>query len=111
MSQDFKEIAGMFHIVETDQWDEDFANLAGQAYVEVEPDGTGRFQFCAVSGVMDCRLTERDGEPAIEFSWEGGDEDTPVCGRGWMTLGNDPIKGHIFIHMADDSGFVAKRVK
>lgn len=103
--------AGTFHIVEMDQWDEDFLNLVTRAYMQLNADGTGRFQFGAVHGVMDCRWTERDGKPALDFSWEGFDEGDPVTGRGWALLDGDMLNGHLYFHMGDDSGFVAKRAK
>jgi len=102
-------ITGRFHIVEMDAWDEESFNLLGQAFVEVEPDGTGRFQFCAVTGFIDCRWMERDGNPGFDFSWEGDDEGDPVSGRGWAVLLGDELEGHLFFHMGDDSGFVARR--
>lgn len=102
---------GTFHIAEMDQWDEDFLNLVTQAYMQLNADGTGRFQFGAVDGFMDCRWTERDGKPALDFSWEGFDEGDPVTGRGWALLDGDTLNGHLYFHMGDDSGFVAKRTK
>jgi hypothetical protein len=48
--------------------------------------------------------------PAPEFSWEGFDDGSPACGRGWAALGTaGRLVGHIFIHKGDDSGFVAER--
>ena len=53
---------------------------------------------------------DRDGRPGAEFSWEGFDEDTPASGRGWVVLEEDgSLRGHIFIHLGDDSGFRATR--
>jgi len=102
---------GMFRIVETDQWDQYFLNLVTQAYMQIYPDGSGRFKFGAVDGSMDCNWTERDGRRALEFSWERFDESDPVNGRGWAVLDGDVLKGHLYFHMGDDSGFVAKRAK
>jgi hypothetical protein len=52
----------------------------------------------------------RDGAACAEFSWEGHDEDDPVCGRGWITLGTaGRLVGHFFTHNGDDSGFVRQR--
>ncbi len=51
------------------------------------------------------------GNPAVEFSWEGGDgaDGTPLSGRGWAVLDEGELNGMIFMHLGDDSGFVAKK--
>jgi len=77
--------------------------------MEIKNDGTGRFQFGAVGGLIDCRSTVRDGKQAIGFSWEGVDEGDPVHGRGWAVWDGDTLQGHLYFHMGDDSSFVAKR--
>jgi hypothetical protein len=53
----------------------------------------------------------RDGEPAVEFSWEGTDgaDVTPLTGRGWAVLRDDELHGMIFIHLGDESEFEAER--
>ena len=61
------------------------------------------------SGGIECWEVERDGKPAIEFSWDGNDEMYPVQGRGWAVLDGDEIEGRIFIHRGDDSAFRAVR--
>jgi hypothetical protein len=91
-----------------DLWDADAIELVGPAVIEIRPDGTGWFRFIAVEGHMDCRHVEREGRPAVEFSWDGRDEDDRVTGRGWAQLDTDgSLRGHIFIHAGDDSGFLA----
>lgn len=57
------------------------------------------------------RTTNRDGKPAVEFSWEGGDgaDGTALTGRGWAVLQDDKLNGMFCIHEGDDSEFVAKR--
>jgi hypothetical protein len=64
-----------------------------------------------VRGYMDWRLTTRDGVPAVEWSWEGKDEMDPAKGRGWAKLKDDQLHGMIFLHLGDESCFVAKRAK
>lgn len=104
---------GLWHILSMDEWGEDYLNEEVQAFIDLEANGTGHFQFGYVSGYMDWRPTTRDGEPAVEWSWEGGDgaDGTPVNGRGWAKLIEDELHGVIFIHLGDESGFVAKRAK
>ena len=44
-------------------------------------------------------------------SFEGQDEYDPVSGRGWVIIEDDTLKGKIFFHAGDESGFKAKRTK
>ena len=71
----------------------------------------GHFQFGLVSGNIDSLETQRDGQPAMEWSWEGVAEMDECSGRGWAKLEGDELRGMIFFHQGDESGFVAKRVK
>ena len=104
---------GLWHIVSMSEWDEDYFNAEVQASIEFEADGTGHFQFGYVQGYMDWRPGTRDGQPAVEWSWEGDDgaDGTPLTGRGWAKLENDQLHGMIVIHLGDESEFVAKRPK
>jgi hypothetical protein len=91
-----------------DLWDRDAIDLVGAAFIEIARDGRGRFQFIAVSGVIDGRHVEREGRPAVEFTWDGSDEGDRVSGRGWVQLHPDgSLLGHVFFHDGDDSGFRA----
>jgi hypothetical protein len=58
---------------------------------------------------MDCRVTHRDGQPAVEFSWDGNDETEQVFGRGWAVLDDDGLNGMIFFHLGDETSFTARR--
>jgi hypothetical protein len=74
---------GLWHIVSMSGWDEDYFNEEVQAFIEFEENGTRHFQFGYVSGYMDWRPGTRDGQPAVEWSWEGGDgaDGTPLTGE------------------------------
>ena len=52
-----------------DQWDRDFIDAEVRGYFEFDAEGLGSFQFGYVQGQIDYRVAERDGKPAIEFSW------------------------------------------
>ena len=58
---------------------------------------------------MDCRLTTKDGEPAVEWTWDGNDEMEAAQGRGWAVLKGEELHGMIFFHLGEDSDFVARR--
>jgi len=99
---------GRWRIVSMSAWDEDFIDEEEEGYFEFYDKG-GEFHFGYVHGHMDCRLTTRDGEPAVEWSWEGNDEMDPAQGRGWAVVKNDELHGMVFFHGGDDSEFVAKK--
>ena len=94
-------------------WDEDYLNEEVQAFLEFEANGTGHFQFGCVQGYMDWRPGARDGQPAVEWTWEGSDgaDGTPLTGRGWAKLEDEELHGMIVIHLGDESEFVANKAK
>jgi hypothetical protein len=104
---------GSWRIVSMSAWEDDYLDEEAQAFIEFEVTATGHFQFGYVSGYMDWRPTTRDGEPPLEWSWEGGEgaDGTPLTGRGWAKLEDDHLHGMIAIHLGDESEFVAKRAK
>ena len=110
-SQQASPFIGRWHIVSMTKWDEDFINAEVQGFIEFDDKSSGSFQFGYVSGDMDCSLTTRDGEPAVEWSWDGNDEMEHAEGRGWAVLKDDELHGMIFFHEGDESGFMAKRAK
>ena len=103
-----RRVAGRWRIVEMDLWDRDAIDLVGPAIIEITADGRGSFRFIAVEEFIDARHVDLDGPPAVEFSWDGYDEGDQVSGRGWARLDEDgSLRGHLFIHWGDDSGFRA----
>jgi hypothetical protein len=102
---------GRWHIVSMSMWDEDYLNEEVQAFIEFDDRGSGSFQFGYVQGIIDYREGLRGGQPAAEFSWEGGDgaDGTPLTGRGWAMLEGEGLHGLIAIHMGDESEFEADR--
>jgi hypothetical protein len=101
---------GGWRIVSMSAWEDEYLDEEVQAYFEFE-EGGGSFQFGYVQGQIDYRTGTRDGKPAVDFSWEGGDaaDGTPLTGRGWATLDGDELHGEFLIHEGDESEFVAKR--
>jgi hypothetical protein len=104
---------GLWHIVSMSGWDEDYFNEEVQAFIELEANGTGHFQFGYVQGYMDWRPGTRDDQPAVEWTWEGTDgaDMTEMMGRGWAKLEGEELHGMIVIHLGDESDFVAKRAR
>jgi hypothetical protein len=101
---------GRWRIVSMPTWDDDYLDEEMQAFIEFDDKDVGEFHFGYVHGSMDCRLTTRDGEPAVEWSWDGNAEMDPAQGRGWAVLRGGELHGMIFLHMADDSEFVARPI-
>jgi hypothetical protein len=54
-------------------------------------------------------MGEREGKPAVEFSWNGQDEMDQAQGRGWLVLEGDELRGMFCFHLGDESGIVLKR--
>lgn len=103
-------LLGRWRITDMEMWDTEYIDMEVRAFIEFEPDRMGHFQFGLVRGYMDCHPTERDGRPAVEWSWEGNDECDPAMGRGWAVLETEKtLVGRIFIHQGDSSSFRAKR--
>src|SRR5205814_4114832 len=92
-----------------DRWEQDFVDAEVEGFVEIDSKGAGEFRFGYVHGWMDCRPGTRDGQPAVEWTWDGNDEMDPAQGRGWAVVRGDELHGMIFFHGGDDSEFVAKR--
>ena len=100
---------GRWRIVSMSACDEDYIDEEEEGFFEFDEKGWGEFHFGYVHGRMDCRLTTRQGEPAVEWTWDGNDEMDPAQGRGWAVVMGDELHGMIFFHGGDDSEFVAKR--
>ena len=103
--------AGRWRIVSMSAWEDDFLDEEVEAYIEFNDRGWSDFHFGNVQGNMDCRQTTREGEPAVEWSWDGNAEMDAAQGRGWAVLRGEELHGMIFFHGGDDSEFVAKRAK
>lgn len=104
---------GVWHIVSMSAWDESYFNEEVQAFIEFEPYGTGLFQFGYLRGEIDCKASEREGIPGVEFSWEGidGVDGRSVTGRGWANVQHGELRGKFFIHLGEESEFAAKQAQ
>jgi len=100
---------GRWRIVSMSAWGQGFIDEEEEGCIEFGDKDQGQFHFGYVHGQMDCRGATRDGEPAVEWTWDGNDEMDPAQGRGWAVLKGDELHGMIFFHQGDDSEFVAKK--
>ena len=102
-------VVGRWLVESMDQWDRDFIDEDVRGYFEFDAKNSGDFHFGYVQGRIDYRLGEREGRPAVEFTWDGNDEMDPAQGRCWLVLDGDELKGMLFFHQGDESGIVLKR--
>ena len=93
------------------EWDKDYIDVEVPGYFEFGDNNLGSFQVGYVQGELDYRVTERDGKPAVEFSFEGGDgaNGKPCSGRGWLTGDVEKFNGMFFFHLGDESGIELTR--
>lgn len=100
---------GTWQIAEMEAWDQDYIDAEIPGFISFDQRGMGEFHFGYVHGYMDCHYTKRDGNEAVEFSWEGNDEMDPASGRGFATIKDGNLVGHLFFHEGDNSEFKALR--
>jgi hypothetical protein len=106
------DFTGTWHIYEMELWDEDYFNMDVQAYIMIEPDNRGYFQFGLVSGDIDGRIVNYADGKRFEFTWEGNEECDHVFGSGWVKIKEkDVLEGEFRFHLGDSSTFLARRAK
>lgn len=102
-------ITGRWLIESMTEWDREFIDEDVRGYFKFDKKDSGDFQFGYVQGEIDYRMSERDGTPAVEFTWDGHDEMESAQGRGWLVLEGDELHGMFYVHFGDESGIVLKR--
>jgi hypothetical protein len=105
------DLTGHWSITSMSMWDDDYINEEVPGFFDFRAKNLGSFHFGYVQGETDYRVTQRDGKPAVEFSFMGfdaggGDE---CSGRGWLVLEGDTLTGMFFFHCGDESDIVLKR--
>jgi hypothetical protein len=104
------QLAGLWHIYEMEMWDESYFNMEVQAYIEIDEQGCGDFQFGLVTGQIDGELISDNSNLKLDFTWEGSDECDPASGSGWLKLKDkNKLEGKIKFHGGDSSMFLAER--
>lgn len=103
---------GKWRITSMSEWDEEYYDMEVPAYIKIENNLIGDFQFGLVSGEIDGNIVKRKDKYYFEFTWEGNDECDSASGSGWMKLNNkNNADGEIEIHSGDKSTFLAKKMK
>lgn len=104
--------SGSWHIVETELWDQDALDLVQPAFIKFDDESVGSLGMIVIGAGLDCRFGTRDGKPLVEFTFDGDDDGHPCNGRGWGVIDVDgKLRGRLFLHLGDDSDFVAERSK
>ncbi|MBX3159202.1 MAG: hypothetical protein KF773_24755 [Deltaproteobacteria bacterium] len=102
--------SGTWRITETELWDTDALDMMQPAFIRFDDEMVGSFGMIVISAEIDCRFGVRDGKPLVEFTFSGDDDGHPCTGRGWGVIDADgKLRGRIYIHLGDDSEFVASR--
>jgi hypothetical protein len=102
--------SGSWRIIETELWDGDALDTVQPAFIRFDDDRVGSIGMIVIQAGLDCHFRERDGQPLVEFTFEGDDDGHPCSGRGWAAIdGDGKLRGRFFIHLGDDSEFVAER--
>ena len=108
------EFLGKWRIIEMEMWDEDYFNMEVEAYIKIEENGLGEFQFGLVHGFIDGKIVKYNDGNKFEFSWQGNDEMDEASGSGWIKFRSEVknvIDGEFRFFKGEDSAFVAKRVE
>jgi hypothetical protein len=110
MLNENRSIEGWWRITETEMWDSEALDLVVPAHIAFGHDGLGEMMLIAIEAEVDYRVTESGDSTLVEFSWSGFDELDPTSGRGWARVEGDTMRGQLFIHAGDESGFEARLV-
>jgi hypothetical protein len=102
---------GHWRIAEMEQWDREYIDPVVPGYIRIAKGSLGEFHFGTLQGDIDYRVEISVAGPRLEFSWSGDNEAESASGRGWASVVDDELRGRLFIHMGDDSWFIAKRGK
>ncbi|MEQ1910105.1 MAG: hypothetical protein ABMA15_14865 [Vicinamibacterales bacterium] len=100
---------GVWRIIDMELWDREDLALLGPPHLTLDRRGQGSMRFLAIEAGVDYRPGELDGLPAIEFSFDGNDEGDRISGRGWAVFVEHTLRGRVFFHGGDESGFSATR--
>ena len=100
---------GSWLIIKSEQWDPEMLNMDQTATIEINKNGFGSFNFCAVEADIDYRMSKNEKEK-LEFSFSGADIRDPVSGMGWFKLEGEKLKIQIFFHRGMESWFEAEKI-
>lgn len=101
-------LIGKWRIIDSEEWSPDMLNMDSDASFEIDKDGFGFFNFCAVEADIDYRCA-KDDDNKIHFSFSGNDDRDPASGRGWAKLQANKLKIQLYFHRGMESWFNAEK--
>jgi len=107
MKTDRAAFVGCWRIKSIPGWAKQDLDLVVPAYIEFDTRQGGSFQFCALSGDIDYRVSSEADGPVIEWSWAGDDDGTETSGRGWAHLERGKLVGRLCVHHGEEFTFSA----
>jgi hypothetical protein len=108
--QTIEDFAGSYRIFEMEDFDKEYMHAEQQAFIKINPDGSGEFGFGYVHGYMRGKVKTRNGETLYKFRWEGNDENDEAHGDGWLLMDDpDEVEGEIAFFDGDEHYFRAKK--
>ncbi len=101
-------LKGKWRIVAMPDFEADYPDMVEPAYVLFDGKGGGEFAFgCCTGQIWTASSTEAT---SIDFSWDGSDEMTEVCGDGSAELQSDgSLHGEICYQHGDEYSFIARK--
>jgi hypothetical protein len=92
-----------------EQLDKEFVDLTAEGHITFDKRNRGELQFGAVECDLDCPIEKVGDQERIEFYFVGQDEGNEVSGRGWAEFEGDRLRGRIYFHDGEESGFSAAK--
>lgn len=106
------DFVGTWNIYKMSMWDENYFNMEVQAFITINENLCGEFQFGLVTGGFSGELIKNSKGGKFQFMWSGCDECDPAFGSGWIRIvKNNQIEGEFIFHLAERSKFWALKVQ
>ena len=98
-------VRGKWRIVEMPDYEADYPDMMGPAYIFFDGKGGGEFAFGCVTG----SLYGAANTKTVDFTWDGNDEMDDALGDGSAQLQpNGTLEGEIRFHRGDEIVFTAR---
>ena len=67
-----------------EQWNSEYLDMDVPAYITIDAQGSGDFQFGLVCGQLEGDVIKEADQERFDFTWEGNDESDEAPGSGWL---------------------------
>lgn len=92
-----------------EQWDQDYVDMVSPGHIAFNRGGQGQIHFGCIEAELDWRWEAESQR--VEFTFSGFDEGDEVTGRGWAKAEGTRLRGRLFFHQGDESGYEAAKEK